>query len=91
VLCGEIFLENSIGFHEVSYEVSGVSNKKSEGRKQKVGSWEGEKVGAAFPPASPESALYGGRWRAGSRDNYAGFVNANTHYLSRKSKVRNFK
>jgi hypothetical protein len=23
VLCGEILLENSIGFHEVSYEVSG--------------------------------------------------------------------
>ncbi len=62
--------------------MSGKRERLTEDRKQKVGSWEGEKVVAAFDSAELV---------AGSRDNYAGFVNANTHYLSRKSKVRNFK
>jgi hypothetical protein len=57
----------------------GIEKQRTDDKEQKVRSWEGEKVGAAFDSAELV---------AGSRDNYAGFVNANTHYRSRKSEVR---
>ena len=59
---------------EIRGQMTEVRRQRAEGERG-----EGEKVGAAFDSAELV---------AGSRDNYAGFVNANTHYRSRKSEVR---